>query len=317
MKNALISFVGINDLGKQQDQLKNDGAILTVFKERKFDEVHLLWNPTKDGKINFYSIAVYIKKEITNRKYCKEDNIHLHSFECENVTDHNEIYPKLLKFCESLPKQRNFTAAIASGTPAMQVCWILLAESGDFALKLIRSNEPKFGKPFVRDVKLGTGLPRIKKMQKEINYWTGEFIKSLPILLLNIKKRIIKIGEINLDLAPVEFVYYRYFIERANTGKDFLKFTDSAIMPDEFYQKIMQYHRESFPAADSNRMDSERAKGISTAVFRSNINKLNKKIKPVLENEKQENYFLIQSEGKRFYKSYGLNLPKNKIKIIN
>lgn len=315
MKTSLITFVGINDSGKLINKKHEDGAILTVLSERKFNEIHLLWNPTKDNR-NFYNIASYLKNEILKRKYCIEENIYLHPFECNYVTDHNEIYPKLLKVCKSLPKNRIYTAAIASGTPAMQVCWILLAESGDFPLTLIRSDEPKYGKPFVKEVKLGIGLPQIKKMQKEINYWTIEFKNSLPNLVLNLKSRQIKIEDNKINLSPIEFIYYRYFIERANQKKEFLEFTDSALMPEEFHKKVLQYSKELFPAADSNRISLERTKGISTAAFRSNISKLNKKIKEVLENEKYEKYYLVVGMGRRFYKSYGIELSKDKISIV-
>jgi hypothetical protein len=48
---VLLSFVGTNDAGKLTGD--SDGAILTVFRERKFDEVHLLWNPSKTRQPGF------------------------------------------------------------------------------------------------------------------------------------------------------------------------------------------------------------------------------------------------------------------------
>lgn len=161
----LLSFVGTNDAGKLRGE--NDGAVLTVFKKRKFDEVHLIWNTSEAKNVSFEQIAKYVKDEIIKRKYCS--NVRPHRFDCDDVTDHNEIYPKLLAFCNSLgtTEGRKFTAAIASGTPAMQVCWILMAESGDFPLELIRSNEPRFGKAPVTPIRLGTGLPRIIRLEQE------------------------------------------------------------------------------------------------------------------------------------------------------
>jgi sigma54-dependent transcription regulator len=140
-RKVFVSFVGSNDAGKLIG--KDDGAILTALKAfKKVEKVYLLWSPTG----NFKDIANYLKKEIINNRFCK--NVLLHAFDLDNVTDHNEIYPKLLGFCKSNFKENEeVTAAIASGTPAMQVCWILMAESGDYKLKLIRSNEsPDFQK---------------------------------------------------------------------------------------------------------------------------------------------------------------------------
>jgi hypothetical protein len=109
MKQVLISFVGSNDEGKLMG--KPDGAVLTLLSKMKFDEIYLLWNPTKEGK-NFFAIADYLKKEILIRKRSKKVN--LYAFELDNVTDHNEIYPKLLDFCKSIEKNNTeYTAAIA------------------------------------------------------------------------------------------------------------------------------------------------------------------------------------------------------------
>ena len=62
MKKALISFVGKNDKGVDSDGNKCDGAILTVLKEREFDLLHLIYNPTKLGGENFYDIGINIRK---------------------------------------------------------------------------------------------------------------------------------------------------------------------------------------------------------------------------------------------------------------
>lgn len=307
MKEVLLSFVGTND-----SYTEKDGAVLTVFKKRKFDEIHLLWNPS--SYINYYQVAQYVKSEIVKRKYCKK--IMIHSFDCEDVTDHNEIYPKLLNFCNSLKlKESNVTAAIASGTPSMQACWILIAESGDFHLKLIRSDEAKFGKPIVRDVKLGASLPRILRLKEENEELKKERKYLLQTLILNISKAKIFIGKEELNLSPIEFSYYRYFAERAKNENEYLRI-DIDTVPEEFYRAILKYHRDSFPQADSNRILSERNKDISSATFRANISKLNKKIKSMFDNVATSNYYIIESEGGRYRKSYGISLHKEKIRII-
>lgn len=307
MKETLLTFVGTND-----SYANNDGAVLTVFKKRKFDEVHLIWNHSQF--MNYFQVAKNVKSEIEKRKYCRK--VFIHSFECDDVTDHNEIYPKLLSLCNSInPKGAKFTAAIASGTPSMQACWILIAESGDFPLKLIRSAEEKYGMPVVRDVKLSASLPRISRLKEENEKLKEERKKILQTLTLNISKAKILIGKEEIDLSPVEFAYYRYFTERANNENDFLKI-DIDTVPEEFYKAILKFHRESFPQADSNRMLLEKNKVISSATFRANISKLNKKIKSILDNNTISNYYIIDSEGMRFRMSYGLCIPKEKIKII-
>lgn len=306
MRNVLISFIGTNDNNREKD-----GAVLTVFKDKnsKYDEVHLLCNNSEF--IDFIGIANYVRAEIIKRKYCKKVSIHI--FECDDVTDHNEIYPKLLKFCKYIfSDASNYTAAIASGTPSMQACWILMAESGDFPLRLIRSDDPKFGKAVVREVKLGTALPRIIRLEKENKQLKTSLLK---VVNLNIKKAELKIGNEIVDLSPVEFAYYRFFLERASKEMEFLRI-DIDFVPKEFFDSINKFHRDSFPQADANRMLTEKNKTITSSNFRANVSKLNSKIKSIL-NAKADSYFYhIESTGKRFNMCYGLSLPKKKIKII-
>ncbi|MCX7716640.1 MAG: RNA repair transcriptional activator RtcR family protein [Endomicrobia bacterium] len=316
---VLISFIGTNDLGKLNG--KNDGAVLTVFKRRSFDEVHLLWNPSKKKDIDFESIANYVKKEIVDRGLCK--NVVIHRFDCKNVTDHNEIYPKLLSVCRSLDNnlsKKKFTAAIASGTPAMQVCWILMAESGDFPLELIRSNEPQFGKPIVTSVRLGTGLPRIIRLEKENRKLKKEYEALIPRLILHIKSGLACVSDIQLNLSPISFCYYYYFAKRAKENLPFERFS-GIHAPFHFLQEIVKFHQESFPDSDLFREKLEKMvklqQPLDIRTFRANISKLNKQIKNTLENKTLYKFFTITTEGKRHALCYGLHLPPDKIVIKN
>jgi len=305
---SLITFVGTNDGNKEKD-----GAILTVFKSLNFDELYLFWSGKETESENEFSkIAEYVKSKIEQRQ--KNISVIIHKLEIENPIDHNEIYPKLLELCRSLPKSRDYTGAIASGTPTMQVCWILMAESGDFKIKLIRSNEPKFGRGLITEIKLGTGLPRIQKLEKEIKVFLKDKLKNAPNIILNLQKRQIRINDQLLLVSPIEYSYYIYFIKRAFEEKELLE-VDIAIMPEEFYKKILEIHRTSFPQADSNRQISEIYKGINTSTFRSNISKLNKKIAEIIPDDSINQYYQISSQGSRFFKKYGIILSKNKIII--
>jgi len=228
--NILISFVGTNDAGKLKG--KNDGAVLTVLKNKKFDEVHLLWTSSSNPEINYDYISKYLEKEILKRKYCKR--IIRKYFELDDVIDHNEIYPKLkdflqLKFKNSKSK---ITAAIASGTPSMQACWILLAESGDFKMDLIRSNEKWTAKPPVTEVKLGTGLPRIvAALEKEVK-------ELKPEVVMTIKHPSLKIDNIEIVLGYLEFCYYRYFLTKALSDEKYMKVFRYEL-PLEFLESII------------------------------------------------------------------------------
>ncbi|MBN1634829.1 MAG: hypothetical protein JW917_11740 [Ignavibacteria bacterium] len=313
-KSVLISFIGTNDAGKLN--YKNDGAVLTVLKNRKFDEVNLLWTSYYKPDINYDFISRYVKNEIENKKYAGK--VRRHYFELDDVVDHNEIYPKLLSFLikNFNPENVNITAAIASGTPAMQACWILIAESGEFPLELIRSNEPETGKPPISKVKLGAHLPKIKILQTE----NENLRRSLyPEVVINISKSEIHINNNLIKFSPLEFCYYRYFLNKILKNDSDLK-VQGYTMPREFCEMIIEYFEESYKPYDINIRALKKKlslfENISVGNFRSTVSKLNKKIRkhPLPANLRL--YYEITSTGPRFSKSYGLGIPKEKINLI-
>jgi hypothetical protein len=310
--NILISFIGSNDAGKLL--AKNDGAILTLLKAGKFDEVNLIWTKTENEKFDGYKIAKYLQKEIKSRKHCV--SVILNMLELEDVTDHNEIYPKLLELCRDKFEKRiktiKLTAAISSGTPSMQVCWILMAESGDFPLKIIRVNEPKFKKKPFEVVKLGTGLPRIKRLEEEIS-------SMKPEVVMTIKHPSLRIDNNEIILGPLEFCYYRYFLTKAISGEKYMNVSGFEL-PIEFLKCIIDYFNKSFPNLDQDikqyKTMLEKGENLISDRFLPNRSKINKKIRSALNNESRSRYAEIESGGMKNAKTYGINLPKEKIKII-
>jgi hypothetical protein len=317
IKNIILSFVGSNDAEKLINQ--NDGAILTALTNQKFDEVILLWNQTSIKKPNYSFISNYVKREILKRKLASK--VTLIELKIKDVTDHNEIYASLKNFADQLLKAEkiNYTAAISSGTPAMQVCWILLAESGDFSetnpLNLIKVKDPKFGKTENIPVRIDTSLPKIMRMKEEIEILKDGF---LPVVRINVERGEVFIGEQQIPLTPIELCYYRYFLELVIEGKSPEKIS-SLETPFHFVEKIYQYHEESFPVLDMARNKIRKllkdGMGIAIATFRGNVSKLNRKIKAVLGDDNLTIYYEISSTGIRGAKFYGTKIPSKKIKI--
>jgi len=313
-----LSFIGTNDAGKLIGE--NDGAILTALKEQNFDEVILLWNKAKIGEVEYEKVVKYLKREIKNRKYASK--ISDKEFKLSDVTDHNEIYLQLKEFTDTLPRNKSYsyTAAISSGTPSMQVCWILLAESGDFSetipLQLIKIKDPKFGQSENIPVKIDTSLPRIVRLKEEVESLKKDLI---PMAVITIAKPGLKIGETEIILSPMELTYYKYFAERVIEGKGDEKFSGFNTT-NAFLDRVIEIHEELFPDLDTNRMDliNIRRKdiGLSIYTFRGNISKLNKKIRIALQNDSIANSFEVSTEGGRGAKFYGIRAPKEKLVIL-
>ena len=315
---TLISFVGTNDAGSLLN--KKDGAILTALANEKFDEVILLWNEATIGSVKFSDILLYLKREIKKRKLTKK--IQDNEFEFRDVTDHNEIYTQLKEFTASLEKTDSikYIAAVSSGTPAMQVCWILLAESGDFSetypLKLIKITDPKFGKSKNIEVKLNTALPKIIGLKKEVQELKDNLI---PQAIIDIKHGRLTIGGKVIKLPPVEFCYYRYFSGKVFSDKRMEKFSGFNVGV-HFIKSIHKFHEESFPDLDANRIDMEamikKNYELPITTFRGHISKINHKLKKSLDNETLFNIFQIIGEGTRGAMFYGIKVSKDKIEII-
>ncbi len=316
--NILLSFVGTNDAGKLNGP--NDGAILSALTNQKFDEVILLWNKSSSKDVNYEAVSNYIRSEIKKRKLAKKTEII--ELQIKDVTDHNQIYLTLKQFTDKLTKSedRQYSAAISSGTPAMQVCWILLSESGDFSetnkLNLIKTKDPKFGKSENIPVQIDTALPKIIRLKEEVDNIRKDLI---PVAMIDISKGQLKIGNIIINLAPMEFCYYRYFAERVVDGLGSEKFS-GIFAPLKFLQAIYQYHEESYPDLESMR-DALRIMlkdgvDLLLTTFRGNVTKANKKIRAELNNETLSNEFEISNEGNRGAKFYGIRALKEKIRII-
>lgn len=317
-KKVLISFAGNNDAGALAE--KPDGAVLTALKNEKFDGVILLYNHSPEAKVDYSKVVYYLDSEIKSRKLARK--VVITELPIENVTDHNHIYAILKDFADALIKNQGveFTAAISSGTPAMQVCWILLAESGDFSeefpLRLIQVSDPKFGPSQNIPVKIDTTLPRIIRLKEEIAELKKELI---PPAVISFEKATFSIGGAVIPLSPIELSYYIYFAERNTRGEGEEKFSGFTAGGD-FLKRILELHSKLFPSLDTNRLDLEKmlrkGTGLAMTTFRGNISKINSKIRTIIDNEEICRAYEITASGIRGAKFYGIHAPKGKIRII-
>lgn len=313
-KTALISFVGTNDQGK--DPNKGEGAILAVFEERKFDKVYLLWVNTKKQQIDFHEIAGNVQHKLLGRRLCKE--VEVKQFDCKNVVDHNEIYQSLLKFSAELPTGYDYTAAISSGTPQMQACWLLLAESGDFQLRLIRTNEKKFGGKRVEPVQLNSTLPRIYSLRNEIKQRDNEIQELIPNLKIDTSTGIVRVGETIIKLAPAEFSHYCVLAKHALDGDEAFHFDEEDI-PQEIVTEAFQYYKQAFKHLYDNliksELDAKINNPISVKTWRSFISRINTAFKNSQLNSNIIKHYQVSIDGKRNSTLYSIKAHPKKIKI--
>jgi hypothetical protein len=167
-------------------------------------------------------------------------------------------------------------------------------------------------------VKLGTGLPRIIRLQEENEALRKQNESLIPRVIVNIKEGRVSVGKTIIPLSPIEFSYYRYFAERTLRGEEFER-VSGILVPTDFLRKIIDYHAESFPDSELFREELvsmlKSGKDLTTSTFRGNVSKVNKKFKSALHNRALENMFEIGRDGKRHSVSYGIRAPGNKLVI--
>ncbi len=309
---TLFSFVGVTDVNMLEQQR---GPILTAVDGLKPKNVILIATTGAGVRYDLVGGASQLQKMI--KSISPITKISIVTVDIDDPTDHNEIYPKLRDVVSMhSTKKGRLIAAISSGTPSMQVCWILLAESGEVKLSLYRTTEAELTKAPVREVRLDSSLPRIIALEEE-----NAALKAIaiPRVELSVEKGLVTIGSAVINFSPLQFAYYRFFLERlAMIGPiSEARFRVSGMFTDEqFAQKIMAFRRESFPnASDSDGTYGKRKVSMIPAEqFRSNLTKLNRKLQDAL-GDTLAVYYCIESSGPREAKTYGIRLDKSKVRI--
>lgn len=309
---VLFSFIGVADARLAQE---SKGPIVTAVTGLKPDQVYLIATQSENSVHDFLSGGSSVKKVLA--KLIPKSKVTIVTLDIEDPTDHNEIYPKLKELLTPHANDGSeLVAAISSGTPSMQVCWVLMAESGDIPLRLYRTVERELSSKTIREVTLGTGLPRITALEQE----NRELLEvALPQIVMKRKSGILLIGTQDVKLSPTQFAYYRFFLEICKKGKteDDRRLRISGYdMSDHFTTTINVYQQESFP--DFEASDPARLKKRSTIaadVFRSNVTKLNTKIATALPSKALARYYEIGHIGSKTARHYGINLEPSKINL--
>lgn len=309
---TLFSFVGVTDLNLLDQQR---GPILTAVDGLKPKNVILIATTGVGVRYDLVSAASKLQRMIKSNSPITK--VSIVTMDIDDPTDHNEIYPKLRELVSIYAtKHARLLAAISSGTPSMQVCWVLLAESGEVKLSLYRTTEAELTKTPVREVRLDASLPRIIALEEE-----NATLKAIaiPAVEMAVKKGLVTIGTTVIDFSPLQFAYYRFFLERlASCGPtDEPRFRVSGMFTEElFAQKILAFKRESFPnASDSDGTYGKRNEPMIPAEqFRSNLTKLNRKLQQAL-GDTLASYYCIEADGPRQAKTYGMRLDKSKVRI--
>lgn len=158
--NALLTFTGFHDpyFKGLVDQEEQPGPILSLLTTRSFEHIFLFDTPST------HRITEETKDAIRERHRGSE--VHVLEINLTDPTNYQEILrglrTHLRRIIEDFSSAR-FFVAVASGTPHMHACWVLLTASGEIPARILHVRPPHFvtkEHPLVTEVDLSSsGFP--------------------------------------------------------------------------------------------------------------------------------------------------------------
>lgn len=156
----LLTFTGFHDpyskgLIGEEDQ---PGPILSLLKVRSFDAIYLLSTPNTEGNAAG-TLGVLAEHPGAQRVFAP-----LH-----DPTDYGAIFKHLRSITKEITERHpgaDYFVSVASGTPQMHACWVLLTASGEFPARILHVRPPRFvtaDAPLVSEVNLtGAHFPIVR-----------------------------------------------------------------------------------------------------------------------------------------------------------
>jgi DNA-binding NtrC family response regulator len=134
----LLTFTGFHDpyskgLIGEEDQ---PGPVLSLLKLRHFDAIYLLTTPNTENNTSS-----------TVRALDTHPAAHRVSVPLNDPTDYGAILGHLRSITRDVVDRHpgaEYFVSVASGTPQMHACWVLLAASGEFAARILHVRPPRF-----------------------------------------------------------------------------------------------------------------------------------------------------------------------------
>jgi len=156
MMDVLLTFTGFHDpyFKGLIDQEEQPGPILSLLTTRSFDHIFLFDTP------NTQRVTAEIKEAITKIHHGSE--VHVLQINLSDPTNYEEIFGGLRTHLHRILEEftaARFFVAVASGTPHMHACWVLLTASGEIPARILHVRPPHFvtkQHPLVTEVDLSS-----------------------------------------------------------------------------------------------------------------------------------------------------------------
>lgn len=152
--DILLTFTGFHDPYSNGliDLEEQPGPILSLLSTRPFDHIYLFSTPSTH-KITQET------KEAISKLYC-DTKVNILEINLDDPTDYKGIFEGLKGHVQMILRSiwdANFYIAVASGTPQMHACWVLLAAAGEIPARILHVRPLQFvtkDRPLVSEVDL-------------------------------------------------------------------------------------------------------------------------------------------------------------------
>jgi transcriptional regulator with PAS, ATPase and Fis domain len=152
--DVLLTFTGFHDpfFKGLVDQEEQPGPILSLLSTRSFNQIYLFNTPSTQ------SVTEETKGAITT--LYPNTRVEILDINLDDPTDYREILKGLRKHIQQIQEalsSATFFVAVASGTPQMHACWVLLTAAGEIPARILHVRPPYFvtkERPLVSEIDL-------------------------------------------------------------------------------------------------------------------------------------------------------------------
>ena len=168
MKNILLTFTGFHDPYSPGlvEGSKQPGPIISLLGTRNFDKVYLFTTPN--------TVEISAKTVQAVKENIPSTNAVVLDINLPEPTDYKGIIQGLRKHIPAIVNMHggdHVFVAVASGTPQMHACWLMLVSAGEIPAKILHIRPPKFvtpDRPLVSEIDLsGKEFPTVRYYSTE------------------------------------------------------------------------------------------------------------------------------------------------------
>ena len=187
LMNVLLTFTGFHDpyFRGLIDQDEQPGPILSLLAVRPFDHIFLFDTPSTRKTTQETKRAI--------SRLHPHTEVHVLEIDLDDPTNYEDIFKGLRAHLQRIIERftsASFYVTVASGTPQMHACWVLMTASGEIPARILHVRPPRFvtkEHPLISEIDLSSReFPTVRFQAGTISVEEGEIDVDTARLQLGI-----------------------------------------------------------------------------------------------------------------------------------